>query len=304
VSIEVSNTEFNTFMQCRRRWYITYYLKMRPKERGVTGPLQLGSRVHSALERFYKHGDDLIEAHRALFEKDHALAVAEGFDVDALESEGELGQIMLEGYLDWLDTEGYDDDAYDIIGSEEILKMPLLDGALTVIGKLDLRVFDKRQNVVLIRDFKTVASFESYTKWAHLNPQLLTYMTLDYVNTEESERIAGGEFHLLKKVKRGPRAKPPFYERHEIRHNVFALRSFWKRLHGVARDLMAVREALDNGADHREVAYPHATRDCTWICPAFHVCPLFDDGSDVKGMLEADFEEANPYDYYGDEETE
>lgn len=305
MTIKVSNSELQTFMQCRRKWYINYYLRLRLRAQSFVGPLPLGSRIHKALEMYYKDGADLLDAHDELVKRDLEAAMEAGDATGNLEDEADLGHLMLEGYLNWLAEEGYDDDSFEIIGSEEILEMPILDGAVTLMGKTDLRVFDKQQNVVLVRDFKTVASFPSYTDWSHLNWQVKMYQTLDFVNTPEERRIAGAEFHLLKKVKRGPRAKPPFYQRHEIRHNVFTLRAFWKSVHGVARDLLAVREALDNGADHREVVYPHASRDCTWMCPAFHVCPLFDDGSDVKGMLEADFEEANPYDYYGNvEESE
>lgn len=149
----------------------------------------------------------------------------------------------------------------------------------------------------------TTASLEDFPSWGHLNPQLMTYQTLDFVNRtgpDEDKRLAGGVFRLLKKVKRGVRAKPPFYRQHEVRHNVFTLRSFWTRTQGTLRDLVGVRDALDAGADHRLVAYPTPTRDCRWWCPFFQVCPLMDDGSDVDGMLNDLYVRADPYAYYKD----
>ena len=133
-----------------------------------------------------------------------------------------------------------------------------------------------------------------------MNPQLLTYQTLDYQNTPESKRIAGGQLLMLKKVKRGPRARPPFYEAIEVRHNVFTLRSFWMRLQGILQTMLDTKRALDEGADHRTAAYPTPSRDCSWICPFYSVCPMFDDGSGAEDLLAANFQEADPYSYYQD----
>ena len=84
----------------------------------------------------------------------------------------------------------------------------------------------------------------------------------------------------------------------EVRHNVFSLRSFWQRIHGTLTDLLSVRSHLDNGADHRFVAYPRPSRDCKWKCQFFTICPMFDDGSAAEAAIEDAFEAADPYAYY------
>lgn len=301
--LSVSNTEIQTFMHCRRKWWLEYYRNLRSVETTVVGPLPLGSRIHKALERHYKNGEDLLSVHQELLDKDTNLALESGDDLTALASEGELGRIMLEGFLEWSAEEGIDA-LYEIVGTEEILTMPMLDGAVEVKGKLDLRIRDRRDGSHLLRDWKTSAQPSSYTKWAHMNPQLMTYQTLDYVNTPEENRIAGGQFLILRKVKRGPRARPPFYESLDIRHNVFTLRSFWTRLNGVLGDMLSVKRALDDGADHRLAAYPTPSRDCSWWCPFYTVCPLFDDGSGAEDMLAVNYRQVDPYAYYNDNETE
>jgi PD-(D/E)XK nuclease superfamily len=301
--LSVSNTEMQTFQQCRRRWWLTYYRKLRPMETAVVGPLALGSRVHSALEARYKHSAGLVETYDTLLSIDVANAMESGDDLTALASEGELGHLMLEGFIDWAEEEGIDAD-FEIVGTEEILSMPMLGGLAEVKGKLDLRVRDKRDGTHLVRDWKTSAQLGAFTKWAHLNPQLMLYQTLDYVNTPEDRRIAGGQYVLLKKVKRGPRAKPPFYELLDIRHNVFTLRSYWTRLQGLLSDMLTVHKALDDGGDHRQIVYPTPTRDCSWICPFFTACPMFDDGSGAEDLIAANFVVGNPYDYYNEKEVE
>ena len=220
--------------------------------------------MHAALEVYYKGQGPLVEQYDLLLDEDRMLAASLGQDLATLDSEGELGRLMLEGYLDWVADEGIDS-LYEVIGVEEMLSTPMLGGRVNLMGKIDLRVRDLRDGANLVLDHKTTAALGDFEKWAHMNPQLMTYQTLDFVNRispeggDVDQRLAGGVFRLLKKVKRSVRSKPPFYRQHEVRHNVFTLRSFWTRVQGVLGDILDVRHQLDAGEDHRAVAYPTPT---------------------------------------------
>lgn len=295
---KVSNSEIQNFKDCRRKWYFQHYRDLMPKKIKVNGPLALGTRVHAALEVFYRDGRDLIEAYNEFLDDDVAIAEAEWLDVDAVKSEGEMGRIMLEGYLDWIADEGIDAE-YDMISNEETLEMPMLDGKVILRGKLDQRVRRKSDGTRLIRDFKTVGqSFEQFTKILHLNEQILTYMVLEAYHNTEEDRSDGVEFIMLKKNKRTAAAKPPFYAREEILHNEYTLRNFWTSLHAVVSELYAVKEALDAGADHRQVAWKRASQDCTWKCPYFSICGMVDDGSAVEEAIADYYEVGNPDERY------
>ena len=290
----VSNSEIQTFKDCRRRWWFNYYRRLRPQKKKVTGPLALGSRVHNALEEYYKNDTPLLEAYSEFLTKDRVIAATEFLDLDELDSEGELGRIMLEGYLDWVDEEGVDAE-YDIISNEETLMMPLLNGEVELQGKLDMRVRRKSDGTRLIRDFKTVGqSFDQYTSTLHLNEQVLTYMTLEAYHNTEEDRSSGALFTLFKKVKRSARANPPFYAQIEIEHNKFTLMSFWNQLHGVVSELFRVKTALDAGEDHRYVAWRRPSNDCRWKCEYFTICPMVDDGSAVEDAIADMFEIGDP----------
>lgn len=298
----LSNSEIQTYKDCRRKWWLTYYRRLKPRQQKFTGPLALGSRVHEALDQYYTTGIDLVDAHANLIEADRQLLIEDGRDPSEIDSEGDLGRIMLEGYLDWVEEEGIDAEL-EMISTEEILNMPMFDGSVELTGKIDMRVRRKGDGVRMFRDFKTVGgSFDQFSSTAHMNEQILTYMLLENHANGEGERSEGGIFTLLKKVKRTANAKPPFYEQFEVRHNIFALRSFWQRIHGTVTDLMRTKTALDEGTAHQQVAYPRPSRDCTWKCPFFAVCPLIDDGSAAENAIEALFEVSDPYAYYGIEE--
>lgn len=296
--IRLSNSEIQTFKDCRRRWWLTYYRRLKPREQNVTGALALGSRIHQALDDHYAKGIPLLKAHSDLVEIEKQMLLTGFRDVSDLETEAELGRIMLEGYEQWVEENGIDAEL-EMISTEETIIAPLFGGQIELQGKLDMRVRRRTDGVRLFRDFKTVGgSLSEFSNMAHMNEQIMTYMLLEATKADENNRSEGGIFTMLKKVRRTASAKPPFYDQVEIRHNVFTLRSFWNRIHGAIGDLMRVRTALDLGEAHSFVAYPTAGRDCKWKCQFFAICPMFDDGSAAEQALSEMYEEADPYAYY------
>lgn len=300
--IRISNSEIQTFKDCRRRWWFTYYRRLRPKVQEFTGPLALGSRIHEALDRYYSTGEPLLDAHAALVKEDLKKMTDDYRDVSGLEAEAELGRVMLEGYLEWVELNGIDAEL-EKISTEEIIERPMLDGRVTLQGKIDMRVRRKIDGARMFRDFKTVGgSFADFGSIAHMNEQVLTYMLLEEAQNQDGERSDGAIFTMLRKVKRGAYAKPPFYDQIEVRHNKFALRSFYERLEGTLEDMMRVRDALDAGESHFRHVYPKPSRDCKWKCQFFAICPLVDDGSAAEAAISDAFAVSDPYGYYGIEE--
>ena len=296
--IRLSNSELQTFKDCRRRWWLTYYRRLKPRSQDMTGALAFGTRIHAALDAHYAQGVPLLKAHSDLVETDKSLLLQDFRDIGTLETEAEMGRIMLEGYEQWVAEEGIDAEL-EMISTEETIIAPLFGGEVELQGKLDMRVRRKADGVRMFRDFKTVGgSLSEFSSMAHMNEQVMTYMLLESTKTDESERSDGGIFTLLKKVRRTASAKPPFYEHVEVRHNVFTMRSFWERIHGTISDLMRVRTALDSGQNPAYYAYPKASRDCKWKCSFFAICPMFDDGSAVEQAVSEMYEESDPYAYY------
>lgn len=300
----VSNSEISTWKDCRRKWWLSYYRMLGRREQKFSGPLALGSRVHKALELHYNDagGKGLLGHWSDLIAEDREKLQYEFRDETDFDNEAELGRIMLEGYLQWNEEEGIDSDL-EVVSNEERLITPMLDGRVELMAKIDQRVRRKVDGVRLFRDWKTTANFSDLTKGAQLNEQFLTYQVIEATQKNEKERCEGALVTMLKKVKRTASARPPFYDQIEIRHNVFALRNFWTRLNGELSDMMAARDALDAGVDHQYVVYPRPSRDCSWKCDFYAICPMFDDGSAVEAAIEMAYEKREPYDYYGDGTT-
>lgn len=307
--VSISNSEIQTFKRCRRRWWLEYYRGLKPIDVPHTGALKLGIRLHNALELYYKEGAPLVDTYLKMYESDkiefmHTLQSNDEKEYKKFVSEGELGRVMLEGYIEWLAETNADSDM-KIVGIEEKLSYNLkeVDDRVEVIGKTDLLIRRSIDGSRAIFDHKSAVSFNDYYLHGRNMEQLMLYSLLQKIGNEsDGSPIDGGTFNLLKKVKRSATAKPPFYDRIDVRFNDNTLDSFWYRLIGVITDMMNVRDQLDAGANHKFVAYPTAKMDWSCAqCPFFKVCPMFDDGSDAEGFIEDFFHQVDPNERYKEE---
>lgn len=306
-SVSITNSEIQTFKDCRRKWVLGNYLALKPRNKTYVGPLTLGIRIHNALELFYTTGENPVDEYERLQRVDNKL-FTESADasnekkVKDFNSEAELGRIMLEGYMEWLAETNPDADL-EVIGAETKLSTRLeMDPRVELMGKTDLKVKRASSGKHAILDHKTAQTFNMYYETSHMSEQLMLYVLLEKMDTENGDPLVdGGIYNLLKKVKRSAKASPPFYERLDVRFNEKQLQSFWIRTMGTVRDIMELRDRLDAGEDHRFYAYPSPTRDCTWKCPFFQVCPMIDDGSFAEAMLEELYEQVDPNARYENE---
>lgn len=310
-----SNSEIQTFQECRRKWWLAWYRGFRMRRPDVIGVRSTGTRIHLALAEWYvPHGQPRTDPREAL-----ERAIAEDAklltqhvdttpaDIDRFEKSSSLERAMVEGYVDWLQETGADQ-GLRVIASEQYVEadMPEFDIVrdTKIIGKIDVRVRRESDGVRLFKDHKTVADFTGPMAWLHMNPQMLHYHLLEWLSTEDGEaRCDGALYNMLRRVKRTATAKPPFYERLEVRHNRAQLESYKRRLSGVIGDIYDVEESLESLPDahtdvHLEVVYPRPTSDCRWKCDFFGVCSLFDDGSRAEAMLTQHFEKGDPLEYY------
>jgi hypothetical protein len=298
MTLNISNSEIASFLRCRRKWWFEYYLGGATSEVPVVGPLPMGSRLHTALERWYSLGIDPVDTWNELVAGDRLILMSRGVDTAALDSESDMGRVMLEGYMEWVHDEGVDA-GLEILGVEDFLEMDLRPG-VRLIGKADLRARYTDLKLTRVIDFKSAAQFTSFDYMGAMAPQSMTYLIMDELQRQEGDISDGFEFRLLKKSKRTARATGPFYAQYVFRHNRTELANFRMRINGIVDDMLRVRDALDRGDPHHVVAYPHVHASCTWQCPLSKVCTMFDDGSAIESFLDNEFTMGNdPYARYG-----
>lgn len=302
--IRLSNSEMAAFRRCKRKWYVTVYRRLALKLGAQPGSaLSIGTVVHDALAAYY---DPDLKADPVTYVQEmYSAEIADkpGLEDDLLKEQA-LVVAMLEGYLIWLADEGIDSDI-QVLGTERMVEVPLIAGA-TLISKLDAPVFRERDGARLAFEHKTVGGLDEPLPMLKLDTQLLTehlVLFLDYIrkgaSTEEAyAQCHGILYNMLKKVKRTAAAKPPFYRRVDVPHNLTELRNHWAHVVAIAREIQATRARLDAGENHHSVCPPNPKRECTWDCPVFRVCVLFDDGSDIEEALDAMYEEVDPLERY------
>lgn len=283
----INNSEIQTFMRCKRKWMLSYYKNLTSEEDENKPALYVGKLVHAGLEQHYLGNDimsPIVEAEIAW-----ATSFADNKNTDSeYEDNPEitLSQIMLEGYLEWLEETGIDANL-QITGVEEELETSLgvINGREVILhGRVDARFIDPDGNTLLL-DHKTTANFGDLAdRRLRLNQQLQTYALL--LRMSKGETVHGAALNMLRKVKRTSRAKPPFYSREFVFFNVEQIRNHYLHLQAVISDILTLEDKLrEDPALTNAAAYPTVDKDCTWKCPFLAICPMFDDGSHIEGAL-------------------
>lgn len=295
--ITLSNSEIQTFKDCRRRWYVLYYLQRQPPPQKVTGATNLGTKIHAVLEAYYNLGLTSGEA-KSVLENIYRLDVADFPDkAEELWAEYDLAEAMIVGYFDWLQETGADA-GLKIVAVEHEIIVPI-SAEVSLRGRLDSIVSDIHAGSKMFMDHKTCIQWLD-KDYLDRDEQSKFYMMLQRLSGEDKALWCdGGIFNMLRKVKRGPKAKPPFYKREVIRHNTESLNSMYKRTYQAVNEIVDLRADLDQGADFQQVAYPHPGKDCVWKCPlASGLCSMMDDGSDWQGYVQDAWTLTDPYSRY------
>jgi transcriptional regulator with XRE-family HTH domain len=305
----VSNSELQTFKTCRRKWWLAWYRGLHLIKESPIGVKQIGDRLHRALREHYVPGgpkspSHMLDALERLIVLDRT-ALGDNLPEETrlqFDKEADLQRIMLEGYVQWLAETGADSEL-EVIFSETYVEAALheFEDKIALIGKMDVRVRRTIDGAHLFMDHKSVGDLRSPVQLLPLDEQMLHYHLLETMGLPDDEHCDGALYNMLRRVKRTPAAKPPFYDRIEVRHNPHELAGFRRRVVGTIMDMNVVRDELDHGTDHRSVAYPRPSRDCTWSCDFFQVCSMFDDGSRVEDMLLQHYRQGDPLEYYQSE---
>ena len=291
--LTISNSEIQLFKACRRSWYVQYYLQRKPPITMPVGATYMGTRLHAALEGYYSPAIKFTadESKNALFcmyqmdEREFPEAYV------GLWKEYDLASVMLDGYFTWLEETG--EDAYITVASvEREISVPI-SSTVNIRGRLDMSVFDSRTGSKLFMDHKTCIAFLS-EDYLDRDEQAKFYMMLQRLEGKD-QWCDGGMFNMLRKVKRGAKAVPPFYMRTVVKHNNESLNSMFKRTYHVCAEIEDTRAQLASGVDHQQIVYPTPTKDCAWRCPlAAGACSMMDDGSDWVSYLEDQWQRVDP----------
>lgn len=302
-----TNSETTTWRRCRRMWWLKYWRKLAPKVEHFNVNREIGNVVHDVLAWGYEN-DWNIEIDASVAYVVYAMRENGHSDEDDpcqiceknAQEIHEYSKLMVEGYKKWLEEEGADSD-FELLAAETPVEVELehLPG-ISLLGKIDAKFRKISDDSTLFTDHKTVQNLADLPKTAHLNTQFKHYHLLERATS--LARTDGLIANMLRRVKRTSRAKPPFYGRHEVRHNDAELRMYWYQVLQQIEEIMEAESRLasfDKGEmtpDFQVLAYmyPNPTADCSWDCEFFAVCPMFDRDEDAEDFLATSYVEIDP----------
>lgn len=291
----VSNSEIQEFKLCRRKWHLHYVRGLRKAETPV-GALALGTAVHEALGAYYEPEGNpqkaMIRLDALYSEK---LATFED-KYDEIQKDYRLASTMVQGYFQWVEEEGIDQNLVTLESEAEIESEIVLPSGLVVVvlGKRDLIGADEHGRKFFL-DFKTCQTLND--PLLDLNEQLLTYALLYKLNNPE-DMPQYAIWRMLRKVLRSERAKPPFYSTEQIELSDRVLRNFYIRLSGTLEDMARVKLGLGEGGDPQFLCYPTASSRCSWGCDFRVGCPMVDRDEYAEAYVQDNYISHNPYDRY------
>jgi len=321
--LAISRSEMETFARDPRWWYLTWYLQYQPAFQPPTGALNLGSRVHLAMQAKYGYDLDPLLVLDVLYA---AEIEASGEYEKELRKEWELSRIMVEGYLEEAAAQGWDSHLKVIATEQEVcVPLPGVPG-VSLRVKLDQAVQDLDTGVLSFLDWKTGIDFAA-AEYAREDPQMRLYSLVQWLAAGHPDppaapladrpAVLGGIVTVLKKVKRTKTAQPPFYRRESFVHSPEIMQATLRRCQYLAGEIIRARSMLAmagsdldavNQIQQGQLRRVWITGDCSWRCPhSKGMCQLMDRGG--SGWAEAlvsggGYVQGDPYAYYADDGIE
>lgn len=313
---EIHVTERSTFKQCRRMWQYQYkeHLVTKTEPRSA---LWLGRLVHYAIAAHYRGEDGLQALNYWLNEKvpgseRRTMSYEEREDLRELSN---LAFGMFDGYYLFARER---DDFSEVVAVEEPINLRIPGTRGRLVGTLDLLV--RRGRRLWVVDHKTLQQFAS-PEHLELDDQMTAYLWCVY--QKYGEMPAGAIYNQLRKklpaqpqvLKKGGLSKDKGVDttyaiyRQAIIDNGFNLEEYGDILDALYhsnkffnRDIIArgPNELRNFGdflsAEYRDmtskrtVLYPHATRDCVWMCSYRSLCRSDMEGGDTESLKEVLYE--------------
>lgn len=306
-----TSSEIKLWQQCRRKWYVSHFLQYGPKQDpGDVSVMRTGNLFAQGAELYYRGElettEEILDAIRAEADANAEALAADGQEhrVPTLRKNAELVDIMLSGFIEWLEESGVDSDL-DIVSAEEEISVehPEIPGVF-LLGKTDQRAVRRSTGRRLLMDNKTVQSAEDQQKKAPLNPQFKHYALIEILREPELPPVEAALIRWARRVKRTARSTPPFYGEVSVPLPREVLRSYYRQSTGLIREILRAEERLRDGESEDYVCGPTASDACGY-CPFRAPCLLFDSNTEsATDVLRWSYEKRNPLARYAGGDSE
>lgn len=282
-------SDIKVWKECgRRSWLGT--MRNLTKNEVHPNKSHIGTAVHAGVAAYY-HGTDPYHAIDAQMDIWRDVGFVTEEDLPEWAKTIEMAKLMVSGYIDWVQVEGMDHGQRFFIIEQRFEKYVgnfqgvevYVNGAIDIGSEDDLgikRMYDTKTKGDLKPDGLLV-----------INDQLLTYDWLtDYT-------FDFGVHNMMKRSKRTARAAPPFYGRDEVKFTDATRAAFLVRMKGTIKKMVDAYLTMEQDPrQHFAVAEANPTKDCSWKCPFYNACPMFDLGDDAEGFITDNYRQKEDFD--------
>lgn len=279
----ITHSDIQNYLTCRRKWHYDYVLDFRPKEK-LTGPLALGTRVHSALEALYSGAtDDPVEWIKQKGKDDLAILEmdddAKPWDLDDMYVDIITGKNAIISYMEWLEETNADAN-FRTVSTEERVEVPILDGRAILRGKVDLLQEDVTSGLLCVNDFKTYARDDGLREQLERSFQHFCYI-IGMAELYPERNVECARYTTIRKYKKLPKSPPanPIVQRFTVpatRRNMATKRAQIER---IALEMIHLRDQTDPA-----IFYPSPGKHCSW-CPYKAPCEIADESQEASLAL-------------------
>ncbi len=309
----LSQSEIAQWYRCRRKWLIEQFWGFLPAEQNPTGPRMLGIRMAAAMEAHYDPRPEYHFEPGFVLDVLYGVAVAEYPDAEEdLRAEHELARIMADGYLKHAADEGWDA-GLTVVQTEAQVRVPLpgFEGYVDLRAKMDRVALDQDTGLLYFIDDKTSADFKRDDQLSE-DPQMRFYSLIQWLASgqpppmlgqpvmidDRMPLVLGGEIRTLRRVKRSPKSKPPYYGKARFSHTPDQMAATLANVQQAAREILTARQQLEDayarGGRIEQINWLQQTtcrpnwilRDCSWSCPhSSGLCQMMNQGTNWADQL-------------------
>lgn len=301
----VSNSEMESYHDCKRKWMLQYHLRwaLATEEVDKTKFRDIGTVVHAALERYIETGMNqeaaLVYLQNLRFDAEAACADQHEARFVGLKVY-DTAEAMVSGYFDWEAETGINDGITFTAVEHEVTAPTGVEG-VWFRGKVDHEI--EHDGLHFVGDFKTSQDIERPIKVSNLGiPQSLSYVWASQKMFPD-KLYAGAYWTIIRTTKRGKTSKPPYYARHLVRISDHDIAAHERHMDGQLQDMLRTKQALEAGADHNQVAYPRRSQDCLWKCPFERICLGVSTHIDVQNLEDFGYYHYDPNARYSETDT-
>lgn len=206
---EIHISDIRTFRSCRRKWEWSSGLKRNLEPYIAYPPFFTGRGIHKALEKHYRHGDDIISAFTEFVEAESLLMKGQGTlwpeEENTLEEQIALSFNVLQHYQLWQaqDTKKYSDRNLEFLELEYPFNVPLklstggYSRKMRIAGRFDGFVYNRLTDEYWIWEMKTARSVQQLIDTLSNDEQSALYM---YAGQQVFKKpIAGVLYNIMRK---------------------------------------------------------------------------------------------------------